>query len=358
MKIIDYRSDTKTLPTEEMMEAIRTAELGDDQSGEDPTVNRLEELAAKKLGKEAAILTTSGVQGNLMSLMAQTTRGDQIILDPDAHIYNLESGAFSTLGGLIPRLVDAKKGIIDPTDIKKELRPPSYHVSPITLISIENTHNSAGGTTWSLPQIKSVYDLAKSHDLKIHMDGARIFNAAVALNIDVSEIASNVDSVMFCLSKGLSAPIGSMVVGDEEFIDRARRYRKMLGGAMRQAGIIAAAGIVAIEKMVDRLEEDHVNARLLAEGLSQIPGISIDLSCVQTNIVRYDVNGLGVNGKSWATELYKDMIKVDAGNNSQVRMATHRHIDRDDIEYTLSTVQKVANQISHSRACARAPCST
>ena len=250
MRVVDLRSDTVTLPTEEMLEAIRTAKLGDDVYGEDPTVNRLEELAAKKMGKEAALLTTSGTQANLVSVLSQTRRGDEVVLEADAHMYYYEVGAFSALGGLIPRLARGHMGVMSPRDIDAVLRPPNIHFPPTSLICIENSHNRAGGTVWSPSQTKEVFEFAKSRGLRIHMDGARIFNAAVAQDLDVREFTRYVDTLMFCLSKGLSAPIGSLAVGDHEFIDHARRYRKMLGGGMRQAGIIAAAGIVAIEKMV------------------------------------------------------------------------------------------------------------
>jgi len=303
MRIVDLRSDTVTLPTDEMLEAMRNAELGDDVYREDPTVNRLEELAAKKMGKDAALLTTSGTQANLVSAMSQTTRGDEVILETEAHMYYYEVGAFSALGGLIPRFVKGHMGVMSPRDIEQVLRPPNIHFPPTSLICIENTHNRAGGTIWPPSNIKEVSDLAKTHGLRVHMDGARIFNAAVASGLDVREFTRHVDTLMFCLSKGLSAPIGSIVVGEQAFVDRARRYRKMLGGGMRQAGIIAAAGIIAIEKMVDRLRDDHVNAKTLATGLSKIPGITVDTARVQTNIVVYDVGGLGVDGKSWVAEL-------------------------------------------------------
>jgi threonine aldolase len=345
MRVVDLRSDTVTLPTEEMLEAIKTAELGDDVYGEDPTVNRLEELAAKKMGKEAALLTTSGTQANLISVMSQTKRGDEIILEADAHMYYYEVGAFSALGGLIPRLVKGNMGVMSRKDIEDVLRPPNIHFPTTSLICIENTHNRAGGTVWSPSQIKAVSDLAKDHDLRVHMDGARIFNAAIALGLDVREFTKHVDTLMFCLSKGLSAPIGSLVVGERQFIDRARKYRKMLGGGMRQAGVIAAPGIIAIEKMVDRLRDDHENARKLAVGLSRIEGIAIDLQRVQTNIVLYDVGGLGIDGKSWVAELGKHGVKAGAQELGRVRMVTHRGIEKEDIEYTLGVAETVAREI-------------
>jgi threonine aldolase len=342
MRVVDLRSDTVTLPTQEMLEAIRTAELGDDVYGEDPTVNRLEELAAKKMGKEAALLTTSGTQANLTSVMSQTKRGDEIVLEADAHLYYYEVGAFSALGSLVPRLVRGHNGVMTPEAIAGVLRPPNIHFAPTSLISIENTHNRAGGTMWTPAQTKAVFDFAKTRELNVHMDGARIFNAAVAQNVDVREFTRHVDSVMFCLSKGLSAPIGSLAVGTRDFVSRARRIRKMLGGGMRQAGIIAAAGIIAIEKMVDRLRDDHENARLLARGLSKIDGVSLDLANVQTNIVIYDVSRLGFTANDWVAEMSKLGVKAGAVEAGRVRMVTHRGIEKDDVDYALNAAETVA----------------
>ena len=355
--MVDLRSDTVTLPTEEMLEAIRTAKLGDDVYGEDPTVNRLEELAAKKMGKEAALLTTSGTQANLVSVLSQTKRGDEVILEADAHMYYYEVGAFSALGGLIPRLVKGHMGVMTPHDIEAALRPPNIHFPPTSLICIENSHNRAGGTVWSPSQTKDVFEFAKSHGLSVHMDGARIFNAAVAQELDVREFTRYVDTLMFCLSKGLSAPIGSLAVGDHEFIDRARRYRKMLGGGMRQAGIIAAAGIIAIEKMIDRLRDDHANAKTLAKGLAKIEGISLDASHVQTNIVLCDVTGLGASEGEWVAKMNEFGIKTGALEGGRVRMVTHRGIEKEDIEHALRAAEKVSKQFTRrmSEGIARAP---
>jgi threonine aldolase len=342
MRVVDLRSDTVTLPTAEMLEAMKAAPLGDDVYREDPTVNRLEELAAKKMGKEAALLTTSGTQANLVSVLSQTKRGEEVILEAEAHMYYYEAGAFSAFGGLIPRLVKGERGVLTPQHIEPNLRPPNIHFPPTSLICIENTHNRAGGTIWTPLQTKAVFDLAHNKGLKVHMDGARIFNAAVAQNIDVRELTQFVDSMMFCLSKGLSAPIGSLAVGDRQFIDNARRYRKMLGGGMRQAGVIAAAGIIAIEKMVDRLRDDHANAQMLAKGLASAEGISVDLSQVQTNIVVCDVAGLGITGEKWIAKLNELGVKAGALEGSRVRLVTHRGIEKEDIEYALSVVEKTA----------------
>jgi threonine aldolase len=328
-----------------MLEAMRNAELGDDVYREDPTVNKLEMLAAKKMGKEGALLTTSGTQANLVSVMSQTNLGDEVILEAEAHMYYYEVGALSAIGGLIPRLVKGQRGIMNPKDVETALRPADIHFPPTRLICIENTHNRAGGTVWHPSDIRGVSDLAKKHGLKVHMDGARIFNAATALNVDVRELTKDVDTLMFCLSKGLSAPIGSLAVGDGDFIERARKHRKMLGGGMRQAGIIAAAGIIAIEKMVDRLKDDHANAQLLARGLAKIDGIAIDPQQVETNIVYYDVAQLGVDSKTWVRELSTRGIKAGAQEGARVRMVTHRGIEKEDIESTLTTADDIAKRI-------------
>jgi threonine aldolase len=345
MRVVDLRSDTVTLPTDEMLDAMRTAPLGDDVYREDPTVNQLEELAARKMGKEAALFTTSGTQANLVSVLSHTKRGDEVILETEAHMYYYEVGAFSAFGGLIPRLVKGQFGVLTPEAIESNLRPPNIHFPPTSLVCIENTHNRAGGTIWTPSQTKAVYDLAHRRGLKVHMDGARVFNAAIAQKIDVKELTQYVDSMMFCVSKGLSAPIGSLAVGDREFIDKARRYRKMLGGGMRQAGVIAAAGIIAIEKMVDRLRDDHSNAQTLAKGLAAIKGISLDLSHVQTNIVIYDVFGLGTTGEEWAAKLSAFGVRVSPMENTRVRMVTHRGVEREDIEYALGAAEKTAAEI-------------
>ncbi len=340
MRVVDLRSDTVTLPTEEMLEAIRHARLGDDCYREDPTVNELEELAARKMGKEAALLVTSGTQGNLVSVITHTKRGDEVILEAECHIYYYEVGGISALASVIPRPINGHLGVLDPADVEAAIRPRDIHQPETTLICIENTHNRAGGTVWTPDQIKAVCDVAEDHGLSVHMDGARIFNAAVALNIDVKRLTRYVDSIMFCLSKGLSAPVGSLVVGTEEFIEKARRVRKMLGGGMRQAGIIAAPGIIALEKMVNRLKEDHKNAKILAKGLSKFNGIRITHP-VQTNIVIFDVAGLRVTADCFIQGLNQHGVKASKFGKTLVRMVTHRGIDREDINYVIGVVDKL-----------------
>jgi len=341
LRVVDLRSDTVTLPTREMLEVIPRSPLGDDVFREDPTVNRLEEMAAKKVGKEAALLVTSGTQGNLTSLMTHTKRGDEVILEAESHMYYYEVGGLSALGGVMARTVKGTMGVLDPRDVESAIRPADIHCPPTTLICLENTHNRAGGVAVSPSQIRAVADVARRHGISTHMDGARVFNAAVALGVDVKELTREVDSVMFCLSKGLGAPVGSLVCGTSEFVERARRVRKMLGGGMRKAGVIAAPGIIALEKMVDRLRDDHRNARLLAEGLARITGISVNMKTVQTNIVVFDISGTGMNTKQLISKLNERGVKAISFSEKLMRMVTHWGIEREDVEYALDVVEKV-----------------
>jgi len=340
------RSDTVTLPTDEMIEAIRTAKLGDDVFGEDPTVNRLEALAAEKMGKERALLVTSGTQANLVSLMAQTKRGDEVILEAECHTYYYEVGGISAVAGLIPRPLKGVRGSLNPDDVESAIRPKNIHFPEATLVCLENTHNRAGGAVIQPSVMRKVHDVAGSHGLQLYMDGARIFNAAVALGVDVKELTKHVDSLMFCLSKGLSAPIGSIVVGNSQFIERARRIRKMLGGGMRQAGIIAAPGIIAIEKMVDRLREDHENAKYLANGLAKLNGVSLDPSSVETNIVIFEVNIPGVDSERIASMLAEKGVQTLSIDNNRMRAVTHRGIERGDIQYAMDAFREVWERIA------------
>lgn len=343
---IDLRSDTVTQPTPEMLQAIISAQVGDDCSREDPTVNRLEAMAASRLGKEAGLLVPSGTMGNLVSVLAHTHRGDEVIMESECHIYYYEVGSISAVAGVIPRLVKGNHGVLDPDDLKKAIRGEDIHYPTPTLIAVENTHNRGGGTVTSVEQSRAICDVAKDRGLSTHLDGARIFNAAVALGVDARELAQPFDSVMFCLSKGLSAPVGSVIVGSREFIERARKYRKMLGGGMRQAGIIAAAGIVALETMVDRLEEDHINARYLGEGLAEISGIQVELETVQTNMVYFDVGELGFDSVSFLKELEMRKVRASLRPPTGVRMVTHRHISRENISYVLEVVEEIAKSRS------------
>jgi len=342
---IDLRSDTVTLPTEEMLEAIRHAPLGDDVYREDPTVRKLEEMAAEKMGKEAALLVTSGTQANLVSLMNNTKRGDLVFLEAECHIYWYEGGGISGVAGLLPWRIKGHWGAIAPEDIEVAIRPKNIHFPEPALICIENTHNRYGGTIVTTSQLHALSEVAKRHGLKFYMDGARIFNASVALKVNVKEFTKHVDNLMFCLSKSLSCPVGSIVAGDREFIEKARKTRKILGGGMRQAGVIAAAGIVALETMITRLGEDHENAKRLAEGLAKINGIKVDLACVQTNMVRFDISGLGLPEELFVQKLKENNVLVSTMGKNSVRMVTHRGIERDHIEKTINAVETISTQV-------------
>jgi threonine aldolase len=341
MRIVDLRSDTFTLPTKEMMDAIQKAELGDDVFGEDPTVNKLEKLAAEKVGKEKSLFVTSGTQANIVSLLSQTHHGDEVILGSQSHIYLYEVGAMAALGGLMAHPLRGNGAVLDPLDVKNAIRGENIHFPHTRLLCLENTHNNSGGTVITPDQIQALADVVKPHTIRMHLDGARVFNAAIALKTDVKKITKEFDSVMFCLSKGLSAPVGSMVCGSGEFIGKARRVRKMLGGGMRQAGVLAACGIVAIEKMIDRLQDDHENARILAEGLAATEGVSIDLDTVQSNIVVFNVAGLG-GSRSFIDQLEKEGIRCLPRDEQVVRMVTHRMVSREDTEYAVEKIQRAA----------------
>jgi len=345
IKLIDLRSDTVTLPTDEMLEAIKAAELGDDVFKEDSTVNKLEMMAAKKMGKEAALLMTSGTQANLVSLMSNTKRGNLVILEAESHIYWYEVGGLSAIAGLLPWPIRGNLGVLAPEDVEAAIRPKNIHFPETSLICVENTHNRYGGTIVTPDQIKAVSDIARTFGLKLYMDGARIFNAAVALKVEVKDFTKHVDNLMFCLSKGLSCPIGSIVVGTEEFVEKARKNRKILGGGMRQAGIIAAPGIIALEKMIDRLEEDHKNARVLAEGLAQINGISINLKNVQTNIVHLDVSELLVTSDQFVSKLREKGVLALPRDKKTLRMVTHRGVEKENIEKTLNIIDSIAKEL-------------
>ena len=335
---IDLRSDTVTQPTPEMREAMAKAEVGDDVFGDDPTINRLEELAAAKMGKAAAVFVASGTMGNLVSLLSHCNRGEEVIVGGEAHIFRYEAGGSSALGGIpqfqIPNNPD---GTLPLERVEAAIRGSDQHEARTKLIALENTHNRCGGTVLPLAYMQQVRELADKHRLKVHLDGARVFNAAVALGVDVKAITQHVDSVTFCLSKGLSAPVGSVICGSQEFIAQARRYRKMLGGGMRQAGVLAAAGIVALEKMIDRLAEDHVNARRLAEGLADMPGVTLDLERVQTNIIFFNLTPeVKASNEAIVQRMAEHQIKVlDPGPARRFRFVTHAWVDRSDIDKTL-----------------------
>lgn len=340
-RFIDLRSDTVTQPTEEMRQAMARAEVGDDVYGEDPTINRLEELAAEKVGKEAALFVPSGTMGNQISVLTHTQRGDEVIVESEAHIYFYEVAGLAALSSVQVRLVKGVRGVLDPADVAAAIRPANIHFPRSALLCLENTHNRAGGTVTGVQRMRELAEVAHAHGLAVHLDGARIFNAAIALGVDVKELTAPVDSVMFCLSKGLSAPVGSLVAGPKEWIARARKYRKLLGGGMRQAGVLAAAGIVALEKMVDRLAEDHANARLLGEGLAQIPGIKLDLATVQTNMVTFEIEKPGLDGAAFVRELLVRGVKANATGPRRIRFVTHKDVNREDVLTALKVVEEI-----------------
>jgi threonine aldolase len=335
---VDLRSDTVSHPSPEMRKAMAEAEVGDDVYSDDPTVNRLQDMAAERLGMEAGLFVTSGTQGNLVAMLSHCQRGDAVALGEMSHIYNAEAGGTSVLGGIAMRVLpNEKSGAISAEAIRVAGAPGDYHKSPVKVLAIENTQNGAGGTAITPEQTAVMVEAANDLGLKVHVDGARIFNSAVAQNIPASELTRGVDSLTFCLSKGLACPIGSVLVGSREFIDEADRWRKMLGAGMRQVGIIAAAGIVALDSMIDRLAEDHANATKLAQGLAEYPDVTIDLESVQTNIVRFDVpSGMG---HPFAAAMYEEGVYMNSGD-SALRFVPHYGIDSEDIDFTLLAVKK------------------
>jgi len=339
---IDLRSDTVTKPTDEMREAMAGAEVGDDCYGEDPTLNELEAVAAAMIGKEKAVYVPSGTMGNLVALMSHTQKGDEVILDAHSHIYEYEVGGFSAVAGLSPRLVETQMGIMTPEGLGAVLRQPYSAFPPTTLLCMENTNNYAGGAVMSSPQMAAVTDLARQQGLAVHLDGARIFNAATALGVDVKELTRHVDSVMFCLSKGFSAPVGSLLAGSAEFIERARKARRMVGGGLRQAGVLAAAGLVALLSMTGRLQEDHDNALALAQGLNKIEKLGVDLASVQTNMVNVELSGLGIDSAQVLEKLGRYGIRANPRGAYRIRLVTHRHITPQSVEQAVAAFQEIA----------------
>ena len=336
MQIVDMRSDTITQPTSSMRRAMFEAEVGDDVFGEDPTVNRLEEMVAERLGKEAALFVASGTMANLVSQLTHCGRGDEIILGDQSHMFFYEQGGSAALGGIHPRSLPNKPdGTIPPAEIEAAIRPEDVHFPKTKLIVLENTHNRCNGRPLDAGYIHSVAKLARRYGLKLHIDGARLFNAATALGVAAEDLVAEADSVSICLSKGLAAPVGSVVCGTEEFIARARRNRKIVGGGMRQAGVLAAAGIVAITEMVDRLADDHENAGKLAEGLANIPGLSIDPEMVSTNIVYFDVTKENLSARILVESIDRQGIRLLPTGPHRLRAVTNYHVTSSDIDYVL-----------------------
>ncbi|MBI4529680.1 MAG: low-specificity L-threonine aldolase [Deltaproteobacteria bacterium] len=341
MKLIDLRSDTVTQPTPAMREAMAQAELGDDVFGEDPTVNRLEALAAERLGKEAALFVASGTMGNLVALLTHCGRGDEIIIGRDQHIFTSEAGGVAALGGIHPHVIpNEPDGTLRLKDIRAAIRVEDVHHPRTRLIVLENTHLRASGAPLAPDYLQAVRKVANEHGLKLHMDGARIFNAAIALGVPVVDLARDSDTVQFCLSKGLSAPVGSLLAGSEQFIAEGRRQRKMLGGGMRQAGVLAAAGIVALETMVERLAEDHANARYLAENLANLPRIDLDPQRIRTNMVFFGLKGNGLTAQELASRVKRERVLIQPRGPYHLRAAMHYGIERSDVDHALNAIKK------------------
>ena len=344
MKIVDLRSDTVTLPTDEMRRAMYEAELGDDVYGEDPTVNLLEQRSAALLGQEAGLFTPTGTMSNLIAILTHTRPGDEIILGSESHILWNEVGGASALGGANLRTVlNEEDGTMDLGRVEATIRPEDIHFPPTGLACLENTHNRCGGTVLTAEYTASACDLAHRHGLAVHLDGARIFNAAVALGVPAADLASPVDSVCYCLSKSLSAPVGSVLCGSAEFIARARKKRKMLGGGMRQAGVIAAAGLVALDTMMDRLAQDHENARRLATGLSKIPGVNCSPEKTLSNIVMFYLPS-HIAPRAFIDRLRAEGVKLNYPEGPRVRAVTHRTVEAEDVDWALGRMQDVVRE--------------
>ncbi|MBW1699282.1 MAG: low-specificity L-threonine aldolase [Deltaproteobacteria bacterium] len=345
MRIIDLRSDTITKPTDAMRRAMATAEVGDDVFGEDPTVNRLEEMAAERLGKEAALFVASGTMGNLVCQLTHCARGEEVIMGELAHIMTSEQAGAAALGGIQPRTIpNQPDGKLSLDDIETAIRPDNIHCPRTRLIALENTHNRCYGSPLEVEYVEAVAQLAHSRGLRLHIDGARIFNAAVALGVEARKLVDKADSVTFCLSKGLAAPVGSVICGSREFIQEARRVRKVLGGGMRQAGILAAAGIVALNEMVQRLAEDHDNARRLAEGLAEMNGIEIDPSRIKTNILFFEIKRDDLTSEQLISQLNRQGVRMGARTPKIIRAVTNYHIKKEDIDHALGVLKRVLNK--------------
>ena len=346
MKNIDLRSDTVTLPTRSMLDAIASAHLGDDVFQEDPTINKLESLAAETMGKEAGLLVPSGTMANLTSVLSHCDRGSEVILGDQAHTFMYEAGGISAFGGIHSRQISNQPdGTLKLEDIEGAIRQDNVHFPPTRLICLENTHNRCSGMPLTVEYTKNVAELAGDHGISVHVDGARIFNAATALDVNVRELSEPVDSVSFCLSKGLSAPVGSLVCGSQDFIAQARRNRKALGGGMRQAGIIAASGIVALTTMVDRISDDHRNARTLAEGIAKINGLSIALDTVRTNIVYFSLELHDIPGEVLVSRMSELGIHFFELSPHTYRLVTHSDVDENDMEATLEAFKTVMEDL-------------
>lgn len=340
MQYLDFRSDTVTKPTPEMRRAMYEAEVGDDVYREDPTVNRLEARAAEILGKEAALFVPTGTMGNQVAVLTHTRRGEEVIVEAESHVFMYEVGGIAALAACQVRTVPGVRGAMDPAAVEAAIRADNVHFPRTGLVCVENTHNRSGGCVLPPENVAAVAEVAHRHGIPVHMDGARIFNAAVALGRPAAELVAPVDSVMFCLSKGLAAPVGSLLVGSRDFIAEARRYRKLLGGGMRQAGVLAAAGLVALEMMVDRLAEDHANARRLAEGIAAIPGLKVDMETVQTNMVMVDIADGRWTAAALVQALKQEGVLCNDTGPRRIRMVTHKDITAADVELALDAIAR------------------
>lgn len=339
MKFIDLRSDTVTQPTQEMREAMYKAEVGDDVYGDDPTIRELEEYAAHLVGKEASLFVPSGTFGNQLALFTHCRHGDEVILGDDCHIVAHEVGASSVIAGVQLRTLQSRKGALDPDEVRSKIRGEDIHFPRTGLICLENAHSN--GRVIPLENMEKIYGIAREHGIPVHLDGARLFNAATSLGIDAAEIAKYCDSVMFCLSKGLCAPVGSMLAGSSSFIEKARKGRKLMGGGMRQAGFLAAAGLVALKKMRLRLKEDHDNAALLGRELAKIPGIKVFTDDIQINMVYFDMRDTGDDGSKLVKELLKEGIKINGPENGIMRFVTNYWVTKDDIMHVVDVIKNV-----------------
>ena len=344
MRVVDLRSDTITRPTPEMRKAMFEAEVGDDVFGEDPTVNKLEAMAAERFGKEAGLLVASGTQGNLLGALTHCGRGDEMIVGDKTHMANAEGGSAAAFGGITTHtLPNDERGRFDLDQLEAAIRPDDFHYPPTRLVGVENTANASGGAVLTPEYMEAVGEVAKSNDVKVHVDGARIFNAAVYLETPASELAKDADTVSFCLSKGLACPVGSVIVGSNEDIHAARRWRKAVGGGMRQAGVIAAAGVVALETMVERLAEDHANARKLAKGLARIPGVEIDPDSLQTNLVFFKMHA---TDPAEVVRRCEERGVRGLSERPMVRLVAHNDVDSDDIDYALEVIEDVFKELA------------
>jgi threonine aldolase len=340
---LDFRSDTVTRPTPEMRRAMAEAEVGDDVYGEDPTLNHLEERAAQIFGREASIFLPSGTMGNQIAIKIHTHHGQEIICEERGHIFNYEMATLASFSGCIVRPIYGEDGMLTWPEIKKRIAPGIYYKAQTGLISLENTHNMAGGTVYPQAVADEICDRAHELGLPVHLDGARVFNAATALGRPVAEVTKKFDSVMFCLSKGLGAPVGSMLLGSKAFIDKARIYRKALGGGMRQAGVLAAAGLISLEKMPARLKEDHENAQVLAKGLEQVPGIKIDPRKVATNILVFNITATGMNTADFSRKLAERNVLAAGIDPENMRFVTHMDVSRQDCETALEAIREICS---------------